>query len=90
MSSLGKSENQLLVYKCSSSFLHQAFHCSLSCSNDPQNVHPLFLVDSLPFIAFLHASQLYTCMSPGISQDTCPIQALMKVVEEDASCEVTI
>ena len=79
MSSLGKSKDQLLVYKCSSSFLHQSFYCSLSCSNGPQNIHPLFLVDALPFIAFLHASQLYTCMSPGISQDTYPIKALMKV-----------
>ena len=79
MSSLGKSKDQLLVYKCSSSFLHQYFYCSLSCSNGPQNIHPLFLVDAHPFIAFLHASQLYTCMSPGISQDTYPIKALMKV-----------
>ena len=29
-------------------------------------------------------------MSPGISQDTYPIKALMKEIEEDASCEVTI
>lgn len=53
-------------------------------------VHPFFLVGSFPFIAFLHASQPSTYTSLGISQDTCPIKTLLKVVEGAASYKVTI
>ena len=55
-----------------------------------KNVHPLFLGGSLPFISSLLASYPSTCMPQGISQYTCLIKALLKVVEGVASYKVTI
>ena len=55
-----------------------------------KNVHPPFLGGSFPFISSLLASYPSTCMPRGISHDTCPIKAPLKVVEMAATCEVTI
>ena len=79
--SSGKSKDQLLVYKFSSISLqcNPEFSSLFSCYLE--NVHPPFLGGSLPFISLYHASQPFTCMSQGISQDTCSIKTLLKVVE---------
>ena len=84
--SSGKSEDQLLVYKFSSGSLQGNPEFSLLFSCYLEIVYPPFLGGSLPFIA-LYPS---TCMSQGISQDTCPINTLLKVIEGATSCEVIV
>ena len=78
------------MYKFSSVSLQGNLEFSSMFSCYLEILHPPFLGGSLPFITLYHASQPFACMSQGISQDTCPINTLLKVVEGAASCEVTV